>query len=109
MARHNSARANVTAELPAIAVGSIPADSAGAPQKGRKKQKQFSKRLMLKLSRELDFRLDNLAMLNGEPKAVFALRLLEQGLRGYKADAQLRAVFAEICGQIGESEKESAA
>jgi hypothetical protein len=109
MAREIRSKPVVAAELPAIPAEAGQAEGPQALQKSKKKQKQWCKRLMLKLHRELDFRLENVSMINGEPKAAFALRLVEQGLRGYKVDSQLRAVYAEISRQASETTKEAAA
>jgi hypothetical protein len=73
-----------------------------SPQKG-KKDKPRTKKLTLSPSDELHFRLENLAMLNGSHKAAFALRLIDQGLKSYRADAGLKNLYAAISGQPGEA------
>jgi hypothetical protein len=78
-------------------------------KKSARKDRSKTVRLTIDLPQELEFRLDNVARTQRQHKGAFALRLIDQGLRSYKADASLKSVWAEICGQTGESVAESAA
>jgi hypothetical protein len=103
MAKRSIVTPEVTAELPAIAPDQAQAEGLPNARKSGKKDRSKYVRLSLDLSGELDFRLDSMAKIKRQHKGVFALYLIEQGLRGYKADAALRNVYAEIHKQSGEA------
>jgi hypothetical protein len=106
MAKATKPALTVTGEADAIALRDAPSTT---PSPAKAKEKKTGTKLTLHLPPELDFRLDSLARFNKMSKSGFALKLLDQGCGGYKADKNLKRVFAEISGQTGESTRESAA
>ncbi len=103
MAKKPSSKPGDTPEPAEIPPDQAPSELPRMARKSAKKDRTKVVRLSLDLSREFDFRLDSLAKIKGKHKSAFALYLIEQGLRGYKADAALRNVFAEITSQTGEA------
>lgn len=92
----------VTPPAAEVAEAGTPAELGVVGRKTGKKKGLQTVRLTLDLPRELDFRLHGIAQLTGQHKGAFALRLITQGLRSYKADESLRAVYQEIRGQLSE-------
>ena len=84
------------------------ADASKTPRKSGKRDRSRTVRLTIDLPLSLDFRLDNIAKTQRSQKGAFALRLIDQGLRGYKADATLKTVWDEISGQVGEIARDPA-
>jgi hypothetical protein len=109
MAKERTRRPVVTAELPAIAGTEVVAGPRDGIKKARKRGPHQHRQLTLWITGELAFRLDGLATLLRIPKTALAGRLLDQGLAKYDADKAMRQVYAEICGQTGQSEGEAAA
>jgi hypothetical protein len=85
------------------------ADGQKLVRKSARKDKSKTTRLTLDLPPEVEFRLYNVARTVKMHKGAFAIRLIDQGLRSYKADATLKTTWAEICGQGGESVSDSTA
>jgi hypothetical protein len=103
MAKKSIPAADVVPELPAIAGETAQVDAPWAARKSAKRERSKCVRLSLDLSGELDFRLDSLAKIKRMHKGAFALQLIDQGLRGYKADVSLKNVYGEITKQSGEA------
>jgi hypothetical protein len=60
------------------------------------------KKFTLRVGGAVDFRLGVIARRLGLSKAQLGLRLIEQGLERFALDAELRALYARIGGEIGE-------
>jgi hypothetical protein len=108
MAKERPARPSSSADSPA----SIPVSKAIAPVNGQKTAKRGPKgcsQLTVWIPDDLMFRLDQIARFQKTRKLSFVVKLLEQGCRQYKVDADLQSLFTKICLQLRESEKESAA
>lgn len=109
MAKEKTTRPVVTPELPQIGSSDPPLEPSRFARKSGKKDRSRTVRLTIDIPLALDFRLDNIAKFQRCQKGAFALRLIDQGLRSYKDDASLKAVWEEISGQAGETARESAA
>lgn len=103
MAKKYVSRASVTAEPAEVADDQPQAEGLKPGRKGGRAGKSKTVRLTIDLPLDLEFRLDNVARTQRAHKGAFALRLIDQGLRSYKADASLKNVWAEICGQAAEA------
>ncbi len=60
-------------------------------------------KLSLRLSGEMQWRLNGLSMVEGETKEAFALRLIEQGCSKYGKDKDLKDAYARLMRKEGEA------
>ncbi len=103
MALKRHSQPSVSAETAAIPPELVVAGDAGAAKKNAKKEPSKTVRVTLDLPRELNFRLESIAAFKRKKKGAFAVELIDQRLKDFKADISLKNVWAEIHSQSSEA------